>query len=125
MLWLSLLFPKFSDRRRSGPVVLRPLPDGGGYELIAGERRWRARGFQKGSLIAVDGNLIVLAETGELAIAKLSPKGYEEISRAKVIEPDGSDMRQRPIVWSHPAYAMKSCFIRNDSEVIRVSLTAE
>lgn len=24
------------------PLVLRPLPDGGGYELIAGERRWRA-----------------------------------------------------------------------------------
>jgi hypothetical protein len=34
-------------------------------------------------------------------------------------------MRQRPIVWSHPAYAMKSCFVRNDSEVIRIDLSAE
>jgi ParB family chromosome partitioning protein len=24
------------------PVVVRPLPDGGGYELVMGERRWRA-----------------------------------------------------------------------------------
>jgi hypothetical protein len=31
-------------------------------------------------------------------------------------------MRQRPIVWSHPAYAMKSIFVRNDTELIRVAL---
>ncbi|WP_421789583.1 ParB/RepB/Spo0J family partition protein [Hyphobacterium sp.] len=24
------------------PVLVRPLPDGGGYQLVAGERRWRA-----------------------------------------------------------------------------------
>ncbi len=64
----------------------------------------------------------LFSETGELAIAELSTSGYKEISRAHVIEPNGIDMRQRKIVWSHPAYAMKSCFIRNDTELIRVSL---
>ena len=63
-------------------------------------------------------------ELGELLIAKLSPKGYEEVSRAKLIEPDGADMRQRSIVWSHPAYAEKCSFVRNDSEVKRFSLKA-
>ena len=63
-------------------------------------------------------------ELGELLIAKLSPQGYEEISRVKLIEPDGADMRQREIVWSHPAYAHKCVFVRNDSEVKCFSLKA-
>ena len=67
----------------------------------------------------------LFSETGDLAIAELSKSGYKEISRAHVIEPNGIDMRQRKIVWSHPAYAMKSCFIRNDTELIRVSLASE
>ena len=66
----------------------------------------------------------LFTEAGDLVIAKLSPEGYEEIDRAHVIEPNGADMRQRNIVWSHPAYARKSCFVRNDSEIICVSLAA-
>ena len=61
-------------------------------------------------------------EQGELLIGKLSPEGYEEISRAKLIEPDGADMRQRSIVWSHPAYANQCIFVRNDSEIKCFSL---
>ena len=72
-----------------------------------------------------DDRYFLFSETGDLAIAELSPSGYKEISRAHVIEPNGIDMRQRKIVWSHPAYAMKSCFIRNDTELIRVSLASE
>ena len=64
----------------------------------------------------------LFTEKGDLVIAGLSPEGYQEIDRAHLIEPDGADMRQRKIVWSHPAYARKSCFIRNDSEIICVSL---
>jgi len=64
----------------------------------------------------------LFTEQGDLVIAKLSSKGYEEIDRAHVIEPNGLDLRQRDIVWSHPAYARKCAFIRNDTEVLCVSL---
>jgi outer membrane protein assembly factor BamB len=64
----------------------------------------------------------LFTEKGDLVIAKLSVKGYEEIDRAHVIEPNGLDLRQRDIVWSHPAYARKCAFIRNDTEVICISL---
>jgi outer membrane protein assembly factor BamB len=67
----------------------------------------------------------LFTEKGDLVIANLSPQGYEEIDRAHVIEPDGADMRQRQIVWSHPAYARQCCFVRNDSEIICVSLSAD
>jgi outer membrane protein assembly factor BamB len=65
-------------------------------------------------------------ELGDLIIAKLSPKGYEEISRAHVIEPTNTMApgveNPRHVVWVHPAFADKSMFIRNDKEIIRVSL---
>jgi outer membrane protein assembly factor BamB len=43
-----------------------------------GEVRWKERGFKKGSLILADGHLIVLGESGKLALAKATPEGYVE-----------------------------------------------
>jgi outer membrane protein assembly factor BamB len=43
-------------------------------------------------------------EQGDLIIAKLTPKGYEEISRANLLKPTTTDPR-RAVVWSHPAFA--------------------
>ena len=60
-------------------------------------------------------------EQGDLIIAKLSPKGYEEIDRAHVIDPTNT-MAGRKTVWMHPAFANKCAFIRNDKELICVSL---
>jgi len=54
-------------------------------------------------------------------IARLSPKGYEELSRAHLLEPTQSAFG-RPVVWCPPAYAGKSVFVRNDKELIRVWL---
>jgi outer membrane protein assembly factor BamB len=64
-------------------------------------------------------------EKGDLIIAKLSPKGYEEISRAHVINPSssGSSMGfSRKLIWSPPAFANRSAYVRNDNELICVSL---
>lgn len=63
----------------------------------------------------------LFSETGDLVIARLTPEKYEEISRAHVIEPTNEAFGRR-VVWSHPAYAMRSAFIRNDKEIIRVNL---
>ena len=60
-------------------------------------------------------------EKGDLIIAKLSPRGYEEISRAHVLEPTNKDCG-RPVVWSHPAFANRHVYARNDKEIICVDL---
>ncbi len=57
----------------------------------------------------------------ELIIAKLTPKGYEEIDRAKVIEPSNFAFG-REVVWSMPAFANKRAYIRNDKEIICIDL---
>ena len=47
--------------------------------------------------------------------------GYHERSRAKLIEPTGKAQR-RNIVWSHPAFADRAVFARNDKEIVRADL---
>jgi outer membrane protein assembly factor BamB len=64
-------------------------------------------------------------ERGELLIAKLSPQGFEEISRAKLIKPTRVQLSQRQgVCWSHPAYAYRHVFARNDEELVCASLAA-
>ena len=71
------------------------------------------------------GNRFLLPnEHGELIIANLSPKGYEELSRAKVIEPTNTDPG-RPVVWSYPAFANRCVVMRNDKEIVCVSMRAD
>lgn len=98
-----------------------------------GERVWmdlRATGTQKmpterwgnAFLVEHEGKFFIFNEKGDLIIAKLSPKGYEEISRAHILDPDNR-MAGRLVIWSHPAFAHKSMFARNDSEIVSVSLS--
>ena len=63
----------------------------------------------------------LMSETGTLFIAKLSPTGYEETGKAKLLEPT-TDAFGRLVVWSHPAFANRQMFARNDKEIIAVSL---
>jgi hypothetical protein len=63
-------------------------------------------------------------ERGDLIIARLTPRGYEELSRARILEPVNRDPG-RPVVWSHPAFANRACYARNDREIVSVSLAAE
>ena len=62
-------------------------------------------------------------ERGELIIGKLSPDGFKEISRAKLIEPTRDQLNQRNgVCWAHPAFANKHVFARNDKELVCASL---
>lgn len=60
-------------------------------------------------------------EKGDLVIAKLTPEKYTEIDVAHLIEPTGSAWG-RKVLWSHPAFADKCVFARNDKELVCYSL---
>ncbi len=64
-------------------------------------------------------------ERGDLIIAKLTPKGYEEIDRAHLLDATTPLEAMRKVLWSHPAYANKSIYVRNDKELVCFSLAAE
>lgn len=64
-------------------------------------------------------------DRGELILARLSPSGYKEISRTQLIEPTsdpGARRQFRAVNWSHPAYANRHIFARNDKEILCASL---
>jgi outer membrane protein assembly factor BamB len=78
-------------------------------------------------VVANGDRFFLFNEHGDLIIAKLSPKGYEEISRAHILDPTngmagGFGRDRRLVLWSHPAFADRCMFARNDNELVCVSL---
>jgi outer membrane protein assembly factor BamB len=64
----------------------------------------------------------LFADNSDLVIAKLTPKGYEELSRANLKLDLTQAFMNRKFVWCHPAFADKCCFVRNDKEIVCYSL---
>lgn len=123
------------DKPKSGisPVNVQPFLDGdllygmdGAGRLMAvqvpeGNRLWEsgqplgARPVATGTAFIVkqSDRYFLFAETGDLVIGKLSPAGFTEIDRAKVIEPSNNAFG-RQVVWCAPAFANGRMYVRND-----------
>jgi len=66
----------------------------------------------------------LFTERGELIIARLTAQGFQALSRAKLIEPTLEQARLRGgVAWSHPAFAYRHVFARNDKELVCADLT--
>jgi outer membrane protein assembly factor BamB len=74
-----------------------------------------------GFLVRNGERYFLFTEKGELILCKLSREKYEEIDRAKLLEPTGL-VFGRQVAWSHPAFADKCVFARNDKEIVCYSL---
>ncbi|MBM4021057.1 MAG: pyrrolo-quinoline quinone [Planctomycetes bacterium] len=66
------------------------------------------------------GRTWLFSETGDLIVARLSPERYEELGRMHVLDPT-NECFGREVVWSHPAFADRCVFARNDRELVCVS----
>lgn len=99
-------------------------------DIKTGARVWETRAatgegrWWNAFIIPQGDRYFIHNEQGDLIIAELSPAGYKEISRAKLVEPTRPVMR-RTTIWSHPAFALKSVFARNDKEIVRVNLAGK
>ena len=86
-----------------------------------GDRLWETFAFTGGRsnrwgtafIVEHEDRYVLFSENGDLIFVKLSREGPEEISRAHLLEPTGPAQR-RDVVWSHPAFARKCVFARND-----------
>ncbi len=64
-------------------------------------------------------------ERGELLLAELSPEGFSELGRVKLIEPTRGQLNRRDgVCWSHPAFANRHVFVRTDEELACFDLSA-
>ena len=98
----------------------------------SGERLWETtepvsprRPQRSGTafLVRQEDRFWMFTENGDLVIAKLSPQGYREIDRAKVIA-KSNNAWGREVVWCMPAFANRRMYVRNDHECICVDLSA-
>lgn len=85
-------------------------------DIHSGTDRWK-----NAFLIRHEDRFFLANETGDLIIAKITPAGYDEISRAHLLEPT-NPMPGREVVWAHPAFADRCTYMRNDKEIICVDL---
>lgn len=101
-------------------------------DLKTGKRIWQSQQATKehamwasAYFVKNQDRIFIKNDRGELIIAKLSPQGYEEISRTSVISPTNPQPRRREfefVNWTEPAYANKAIVVRNDTEIVRYSL---
>ena len=81
--------------------------------------------WASGQIVKHQDRYFINNDRGDLIIAKLSPQGYQEIDRTRLIEPTTAVSRRRAlgaVHWSHPAYANRHILTRNDREIVRYSL---
>lgn len=80
----------------------------------AGERRWKSRKVNKGSLLVVNDSLIILGEQGKLWLAKASPNGFEPKASFQVSERK---------CWTVPVVANGKLYVRDEKELICYDLS--
>ncbi len=89
-------------------------------EVTREQARW-ATGF----IVRHENRYFINNDRGELIIGLFSPQGYKEISRTALIKPTARPGNRREVGavnWSHPAYANRHIFARNDEEILCASL---
>lgn len=104
-------------------------------KLRTGERVWETLAVTKekarwasGFIVRQGERYFINNDRGELIIAKLSPRGFEELSRTSFMKPTTEPGNRRElgaVNWSHPAYANRQVVARNDEEIVRYSLARE
>lgn len=71
----------------------------------SGASRWTEPGLGRGSLILVDGHLIIVGERGRLVLAKATPEAYRVLGELQL--PAGERY------WTAPAFSAGRIFVRN------------
>jgi outer membrane protein assembly factor BamB len=86
--------------------------------LDDGKIKWRERGYGAGQvLLLADQNLLlVLSETGAVALLEANPNQHREIARFQALKGEGK-------TWNHPVVAHGRLYVRNSEEAACYQLT--
>jgi outer membrane protein assembly factor BamB len=92
------------------------------FELAKGEKLWtdgnrltpRDRNPQLSLVWLGDSDRAIgLNSEGELLLVRLTPQGFQELCRSKIVGR----------TWAHPAYAGRVAYARDDQQLVAVALT--
>jgi outer membrane protein assembly factor BamB len=82
-------------------------------ELATAKVMWNVDGFGAGSLLIAGDTLVIMRESGELALAPVSPKAFRFNARAPLI---------KGVVRAYPALANGRFYVRNDNQLAAFDL---
>jgi len=77
-------------------------------DAATGQRKWKGGRYGYGQLLRAGDHLVVLTETGEIALVKASPERHEEVAKFQAIEGK---------TWNVPAMADGRLIVRNTTEM--------
>ena len=101
-----------------------------------GAIRWSESGLGRSSVAWADDHLIVLGEFGDLVLVKATPERYEEVSRARLVEPAtdtqkangqnatqgrGAELLVAPC-WAAPVIAHGYLYVRGQGRLVCLDL---
>jgi outer membrane protein assembly factor BamB len=73
-----------------------------------GERKWKGGRYGYGQILLAGEHLVILTESGEVALVKATPDSHQEVARFPAIEGK---------TWNHPAIAGGILLVRNAREM--------
>jgi hypothetical protein len=82
-------------------------------ELLTGKVLWNEEGFGAGTVTLALDKLVIVRESGELAIAEASPRGFRMLARARLLS---------GTVRAYPALADGVIYIRNEKTLAAFDL---
>lgn len=97
-----------------------------------GERVWESDAamggklgnFANAFLVQHEDRVFVWNDQGELILGKVSPKGFDVISRARLLD-TSENTRGRSLLWCHPAFANRRAYVHNGKEMICIELARQ
>lgn len=73
-----------------------------------GAQKWKGGRYGYGQLLLASGHLVVISESGELALVKATPEGHRELAKFEAIEGK---------TWNNPAISNGVLLVRNTAEM--------
>lgn len=80
-----------------------------------GEEKWASNEYSRGSLIIINGQIIVLSENGKLGLIMADPEKFSETSNRTILKPKS---------WTCPSFSKGKLFLRNHEEILCLDLSA-
>ena len=104
-----------------------------GLDPKTGERKWESLAFwgNKPALFGTafltphEDRCFAFTDQGDLWLGQFTAKGYEQTSKVHLIDAVQPARGRRKVVWTHPAYADKAVFVRNQREIVCASIAAD